>query len=529
MSTVYDKAIDYDASITYDDIPAGIGKYNVYVDWNNDGDFSDSNEDISEDVLSITCKIGRNFASQLTGHAVAGRLEITVRNETGKYSPFNTSSTYAGQLLPNRKIQVGAYYPSVQPLFTGFIEKIQPNINKGRVHTATITASGPIRKLSQTNIRVPMSTSTATGTAIGAVLDAADWPSADRSIDTGETTITRYFYSGNALKGLREVESTESGFIKETKDGKIAFEDRHHRLETTVSNTSQATFADDGTGFSYTNIKQEDAMNLVYNEFLSPVSTFTVASVATLWTHPLANTSGNAPSLETGEVITVLAEYPNTTSANNVVGVDSWTTLAATTDYLANTASDGTGTNKTSDIGISLIKSSKNMEIQITNNAGEKVYLTKLQARGTAVTISDPATVKTSDSTSQAAFGLRTYPRTDDAKWVPSQEEAKDWCLQNLNAHKNPTATMAITFSANQSDSAMTEAITRDISDRITLKASANAKLGISRDFYVETITHRIREGGRHTTTYNLSDTGGFAGFWFLGKSALGIDTRLTY
>ena len=529
MSTVYDKAIDYDSSIRYDDIPSGIAKYNVFVDWNNDGDFTDANEDISADVLGFTTKSGRNFASQLTGRSVAGTLEITVRNETGKYSPFNTSSTYSGQLLPNRKIQVGSYYPTVQPLFTGFIENIQPNVGRGRIHTATITATGALRKLSQTNIRVPMSTSTATGTAIGAVLDAASWPSSDRSIDTGETTISRYFFSGKALKGLREIESTESGFIKETKDGKIAFEDRHHRLETTESNTSQATFADDGTGFSYTNIKQEDAMGLVYNEFLSPVSVFSVASVAALWTHPLAGTGGSAPALEDGEVITVLAEYPNETSANNVVGVETWTTPAATTDYLANTASNGTGTNKTSDLAISVVKSSKNMEIQITNNAGVKVYLTKLQARGTAVTISDPATIKTSDSTSQSTFGLRTYPRSSDAKWIPTQEEAKDWCLQSLNAHKNPTATISISFSANKSDNIMTEALSRNISDRITVKASANAKLGINRDFYVESIRHSVSIGGRHTTTYTLSDTGGFAGFWYLGKSALGIDTRLTY
>ena len=67
------------------------------------------------------------------------------------------------------------------------------------------------------------------------------------------------------------------------------------------------------------------------------------------------------------------------------------------------------------------------------------------------------------------------------------------------------------------------------ISDRITVKASGNAKLGFSRDFYVEAISHRINSGGQHTVSYSLSDTGGFAGFWVIGKAKLGIDTRLTY
>jgi hypothetical protein len=529
MSTLYDKAINYDASIRYDDIRTGFGKYNVYVDWNNDGDFSDSNEDISADVTSVTSRLGRNFASQLTGEAIAGNMTVTVRNETGKYSPFNTAGALYGNLVPNRKIQFASYYPSVTILWTGFVESINPEVSSDKRQVAVITAKGAFRRFAQQNVRVPMSTSTATGTAVGAVLDAAGWASSDRSIDTGKTTMTRFFYTGTALTGLRQVEHTEAGFIKETKDGKIAFEDRHHRLETATSNTSQATFADDGTGLSYTHIRQEDAMGLVYNEFLSPISVYTVASVATLWTHAFATTTGSAPALEDGESITILAEYPNETSANNVVGVETWTTPAATTDYLANTVANGTGTNKTSDLSISTVKTSKNMEVTITNGAGVKVYLTKFQARGTAVTISDPATIKTSDTASQTKYGKRTYPRNDEAKFVPTQEEAQDWCLQSLNAHKEPTATLELTFAANQSDATLSEALAREISDRITIKANNNVKFGIDRDFYVEAIIHRIGIAGTHTTSYLLSDTGGFSGFWVLGKSALGIDTRLTY
>ena len=529
MSTLYDKAIDYDDSIRYDDIRVGFGKYNVYVDWNNDGDFADTNDDISADVVSVTSRIGRNFASQLTGEAIAGTMTVEVRNETGKYSPFNTSGALYGNLVPNRKIQFASYYPSVTILWSGFIESINPQVGQDKRQTAIISSRGAFRRFSQQNIRVPMSTSTATGAAVTAVLDAAAWGAADRAIDTGETTMTRFFFTGAALTGLRQIEHTESGFIKETKDGKIAFEDRHHRLETTTSNTSQATFADDGTGFGYMNIMQEDAMGLVYNEFLSPVSVYTVASVATLWTHPLATTSGTAPALEDGESITVLAEYPNETSANNVVGVETWTSSAATTDYLANTAANGTGVNETGDLTVSNVKTSKNMEITITNGAGVKVFLTKLQARGTAVTISDPATIKTADSASQTKYGKRTYPRNDEAKFVPTQEEAQDWCLQALNAHKEPTATVQLTFSANQSNNALSEALTREVSDRITLKANNNVKFGLSRDFYVESVVHRVGQAGAHSVTYGLSDTGGFSGFWVVGKSALGIDTRLTY
>ena len=525
----YNAAINYDAARNYNDVPTGFARYLVQVDWNNDGDYSDTNEDITDDVLEIKSTVGRNFASQLTGRASAGRLEVTVKNNTGKYSPFNASSALAGNLVPNRPIQWGITVPSTTTMWTGYIESIIPSVQKGPHTTAKIRAFGIFKKFATTDARVAMKTSRATGAAIGDVLDAVSWGAGLRTLDTGQTTMTRFFGSGKALKLMRQIEATEAGFIRETKDGKIAFEDRHHRLTNTTSKTSQATFADDGTGFSYTGVRQEDSMGLVYNEFLSPVSVFTVASVATLWTHPLATTSGTAPALEAGEVIEVVAEYPTPAAANNVVGVDAWTTLAATTDYLANAAANGTGTNYTSSLGITLTKAATTMVIQITNNAAVKVYLTKLQARGTAVSVSDPGTVKSNDATSQTAYGLRTFPRGSEAKWIPTQEEAQNWTLQNLSAHKDPTAILTLQFSANQSGDGIIEAVTRDVSDRVTVKASANAKLGLNRDFYIESIRHHVKAGGAHTTTYGLSDTAGFAGFWVIGTSALGQDTRITY
>ena len=526
---VYDISLDYDVARNYDDVPTGFARYLVQVDWNNDGDYSDANEDITDDVLEVVSTIGRNFASQLTGKASAGTLEVTVKNDTGKYSPFNTSSALTGNLVPNRTIQFAATIPSVTTIWSGYIESIIPSVQKGPYTTAQIKAFGIFKKFATTNARVPMKTSRATGAAVGDVLDAISWGAGLRDIDTGQTTMTRFFGSGKALNIMQEVAATEGGFIRETKDGKIAFEDRYHRLSSANSKTSQATFADDGTAFSYLGIRQEDSMSLLYNEFQSPVSTFTTASVATVWTHPLANTNGAAPGLEAGEVIEIIAEYPTPSAAVNAVAIDAWTTPAATTDYLANGAANGTGTNYTSSLAFTLTKAATTMVMQITNNAAVKVFLTKLQARGTGVTISDPATMKASDATSQTAYGIRTFPRGNEAKWIPTQEEAKSWALQNLSSHKQPTAVLTLSYSANQSGDGLTEALTRDISDRVTIKASANAKLGLNRDFYVESIRHRVTAGGAHQTTYSLSDTAGFSGFWVVGSSALGLDTRLTY
>ena len=92
MASGYDASISYDASKSYDGTVAGFASYIVSVDWDNDGDFTDANSNVTDNVLSVQTSQGRALASQLTGNAVAGLCEITLKNNDGKYSSFNTSS-----------------------------------------------------------------------------------------------------------------------------------------------------------------------------------------------------------------------------------------------------------------------------------------------------------------------------------------------------------------------------------------------------------------------------------------------------
>ena len=83
-------------------------KWLVQVDWNDDGDFSDANEDVTADVLGLTLEHFRDLSS---GHLEAARLELQLRNDDHKYSPPNTSSPLSGYLKPGRKTWVRAAYP----------------------------------------------------------------------------------------------------------------------------------------------------------------------------------------------------------------------------------------------------------------------------------------------------------------------------------------------------------------------------------------------------------------------------------
>ena len=89
-------------------------KWRICVDWNDDGDFLDSDEDVTSDVLGLTLEHFRDLASE---RIEAARLELKLANDDHKYSPPNGSSPLTGNLKPGRTVWVRAAYP--YDAFTG--------------------------------------------------------------------------------------------------------------------------------------------------------------------------------------------------------------------------------------------------------------------------------------------------------------------------------------------------------------------------------------------------------------------------
>ena len=275
----------------------------------------------------------------------------------------------------------------------------------------------------------------------------------------------------------------------------------------------------------YSRLTQDDPLPHIFNIFETEVQTYTTASVAVLWT--LSESGASSPSISPGVARTWTARYPTSASANNARGVNAWTTTASTTDMLANTAADGSGTNVTSDIGISVSKSSETMAITLTNNGSVPAYITKLQARGTGITADDPATINQEDATSTTSFGKRTWPAR--TRFIPDTDEALDWADFNLSVYKDPTAVLRMSYFANRDTNAINEMLDRDISERVTVVAANTADLSINRDFFIEAVQHKIDANRLHQVTYLLSDAVQFSDFWVLNTSALGTSTRLAY
>lgn len=97
----------------------------VKVDWNQDGDFSDSGEDISGDVMGYTFHRSIDPGKHIANNDTA---TLWVTNDDQKYSPENTgSSLYPYTSKPNRVVQI-----EIQGVrqFTGLIQDITPDVLK---------------------------------------------------------------------------------------------------------------------------------------------------------------------------------------------------------------------------------------------------------------------------------------------------------------------------------------------------------------------------------------------------------------
>ncbi len=280
----------------------------------------------------------------------------------------------------------------------------------------------------------------------------------------------------------------------------------------------QQTYTDEAATIRYRDISQDDPFEDVYKTFRAYVTEHTVGSVAVLWTVV------GEPSIEPGQTVDFWPEYPSQTSPVEAVGVSAWTTPVASTDYVANSQSGGGGSDLTGNMAVTVSKFFASMKVSITNNATVKAYLATLQARGAPLDQLETASV-TYDVPDSPVESEWPSP----AEFIPTMDEANNYVRVKGLVHGQTIPLLTVGYSANAADAFLTDALSREVSDRVTVKSDAATFLGINEDFFIEAISHNIDRRGRHQVGLELSPARVTAPFWVLGKGALGSTTALMY
>lgn len=455
------------------------------IDWDNDGNYTSLGDDVSKRIRSridvVSLQYGRDQNTALAP-LISGRGGFTLDNRSRDYSPRNTASPLYGKVKPARAVLItrevnGTTYI----LFRGHTDDnpINPNLDNKTVQISLVDSLADLRGQ---NITTSLYSGIRTGEAINRVLDAANWPLAERDIDPGATIIPWWWEDGtDALNAIEKIVQSEGApaLVTVDPDGKILFLDRHHRITHTRSTTSQATFRGQPS-----QTQPYLALPFTYDEAWRNIvnsATVNIDVRAAQALQPVFTSEGKIV-LTAGEqtIITVTTSDPFFNAQVPVVDTDYILIAGAAT--------------------FELIKNSGvSAAIKITAG-GSGAQLEALQLRAQPVIINNTVQVTAADVASIGDYGPRAFPT--ELPWCdPATADAVIESAVSLRATPLPIVTA--TFVVSKLFPAVAQTIlARDISDRVTLWEDETNLQGV--DFYIESIAHDLTDELDHRVTFGL-------------------------
>ena len=210
--------------------------------------------EITSLVERVAIRRGRN---RITSKFEPGTADVVLYDQNGDWNPSNPNGAYYPNLVPLRQIIIQATYGGgTYFLFAGFIQSYDTGFWQGNEDVSRVT----LRCVDGFRLLAGALVSTVTGgtagqdsgTRVNKILDQIGFPLSLRNIDTGDSTLQADpGTQRNTLDALQQVENSEFGGIFLDSQGRVNFKNRTAMIST--PSTAAWTFADDGTGISYTN------------------------------------------------------------------------------------------------------------------------------------------------------------------------------------------------------------------------------------------------------------------------------------
>lgn len=357
--------------------------YGLWIDWDGDGAYPDIqqssvNNEAYARMTGWSSRRGRKEFlrdSDQGGFAPyeTGELRLELDNTDDRYNPLNTSSP----IYPNCKSGKYVYFwmrntsgGSDVALFTGQIDEISL-VGLGDQKKAIITVKDGWRKLRDDQVTIPLQTDVESEDAIDAVLTAAEWPALWGSdVGVGAETLAYWWEDARSPSAaLKDLADSEYGKLTLTAAGKVRFRARTATDESVTSFTQDILLKD---------IQLRDPFKSIRDKVTIKVSPRVLQSVAEVWR--LQDT----PSVPAGGSITIWTQF---SYSNQDVPVKDPINPVATTDFLANSASDGSGSNLTGDITVTMSSFGSRAKLVVANSGGSLAYITLLKVRGEAVSV----------------------------------------------------------------------------------------------------------------------------------------------
>lgn len=372
---------------------------NVFVDWAANGSYTDE----SGRLRRLSVERGRSDANDVPTAATG---EFVLSNYDGRYSPFNLSSPLAPNILPGRPVIVTAEYGA--STVTLFIGKATPRAPmRGVDSEITFSMIDIMEDWSKPPLtNTPLSSGVLVSDLIAEVLDDIGFDPLGADLDTSEHALA-YWTNHNRipLNAMRLLAKENlGGMFFVLADGTPRFENSVHRSVSTTYAVLDGTFANlapevryedivDSVRATYPRLEMSAVEEVVYT--LNPVGKRLV------------------PGLNTFTV-----DFSG-------LGTTGHITPEAGTDYVANSAPDGTGTDKTAQVVVdAFVPTGGGATITLDNLDSSDVYLITMQVRAFVVQSGNEVSEVVSYTAAPIVQYVRQY---EDFEFQDDAVEVRAW------------------------------------------------------------------------------------------------------
>jgi hypothetical protein len=254
------------------------------------------------------------------------------------------------------------------------------------------------------------------------------------------------------------------------------------------------------------------------------------AATTVLFAIPIASaTQPSRLTIAAGDTVEYWGDYFNPANVEQRIGGTAQIAPAATTDYVANAAADGSGANKTGSVTVTAEYFASAVKFTITNGDAAAVSMTTLQCRGKGVYRDADLTL---ESTSSQPYGQR--PVSIDLPYQNDPNVAQDLADYLLAQYESPASqAQSMTFNPHADPAAMVAALTGTYGDRVHVQETVT---GLNADLFLQgmqlVVTPSMPPTPIHLeATWRLSPSIFASSFWILEDPAsqLGINTVLGF
>lgn len=491
----------------------------VEIDLNNDGDFADTNEDVSAYVKRI--EIQSSGTDPATGDTILGEATIVFKNDDGRFSPHNSGSALYPNLKRGRPIRIQETHLGVTVTrFRGKIGNIQPNPDR-RIQECTITAVDPLDDLRNAYVQGRDWQGVNISTIISNVLADASW-TLGTSIDvTGDApAYVQIPPDQDTLGLLGEIATTEGGRFYTLPDGTFRYEERHYRRR--AEQSLYATYS--GT---FTSIEMGEPLREIATSVRVDVQPLAKGYLQEVWKQ---HEGGVVVKANTSK--TVYAEFDTQT-----VNLQAPTTG---NEDIASLYTDGTG-DAAASLTVAVTNYGRRAKVVLTNaHASKDLRISTLRLRGQPIVTREefaapaitsdeqamryPRPISQSVEVSDTTTGLGTIPISISPFYMSSETFARALAQETLDRKKVERAVVTVTF---QTDDAtrQQELLGLRVSHRIRLVESR--WLGLDKQFWVTRWHETIEPGLPSKFTVEAVECEANQTVWRLGRNALSTSPAL--